>query len=103
MGVASGCSMASVNENRFLPGPAWSVEREGAPRLKKPTVGSHPTQTRSVTMNYSNALWKLDRTFHRFINKKPTLRVFLWWPRFLKVGGTWRSGQDISFSSDPPG
>lgn len=40
-----GCSMASITENRFLLGPGWSVEPEEAPRLKKPTVGGHPTQT----------------------------------------------------------
>lgn len=39
----SGCSMASVAEGRLLPGLGWSVEREEAPRLKKPEVGSHPT------------------------------------------------------------
>lgn len=66
-----GCSLASVTEDIFLPGLGWSVEREESLRLKKPAVGSHPTSTRSVTVNYFHGLWKLDRILDRLINKKP--------------------------------
>lgn len=83
-----GCSMASITENRFLPGPGWSVESEEALRLKKPTVGSHPTQARSVTMIYFHGLWKLDGTCDRLITQKPEgLSVVAQIPERLRVHG----------------
>lgn len=93
-----GCSMASITENRFLPGPGWSVEPEEAPGLKKPTAGSHPTQTRSVTMNYFHGLWKLDGTCNRLLNKEPEgLSVVAQIPERLRVheevGGAFPSPQ----------
>lgn len=53
----SGCSWASDSSPRALGELAGQPSERGSTGA----FGCHPTQTRSVTVNYSRTIWRLDR------------------------------------------